>query len=115
MSPAFIAENTVNIIDIRPNTSGLSSLASTIYDSLDPPDGSKERSLPTVLLYDIRGLQLFEEITYLDEYYLTNAEIEVLTAHARTIAERMPDSAQLIELGSGCVCIFFFSETPLPN
>ncbi|KKA16396.1 N-methyltransferase [Rasamsonia emersonii CBS 393.64] len=62
---------------------------------------ARHGSLPTVLLYDTRGLRLFEEITYLDEYYLTNAEIEVLTAHARTIAERMPDNAQLIELGSG--------------
>ena len=101
MSPALIAENGVNIIDIRANGSG-SSQADAIYESLNPSDG-KARSFPTVLLYDTQGLRLFEEITYLDEYYPTNAEIEVLTAHAKTIAERLPDNAQLIELGSGCV------------
>jgi hypothetical protein len=101
MSPALITENSVDIIDIRPNGLEISP-SDAIYESLNPSNG-KERSFPTVLLYDTQGLRLFEEITYLDEYYLTNAEIEVLTAHAKTIAERMPDNAQLIELGSGCV------------
>jgi L-histidine Nalpha-methyltransferase / hercynylcysteine S-oxide synthase len=47
------------------------------------------------------GLKLFEDITYLDEYYLTNAEIEVLEKHARDIAERIPGGSRLVELGSG--------------
>ena len=47
------------------------------------------------------GLKLFEDITYLDEYYLTNAEIETLTLHASGIAARLPDGIQLVELGSG--------------
>jgi L-histidine Nalpha-methyltransferase / hercynylcysteine S-oxide synthase len=47
------------------------------------------------------GLKLFEEITYLDEYYLTNAEIEALTLHAKDIAERLPQGSRLVELGSG--------------
>ena len=47
------------------------------------------------------GLKLFEEITYLDEYYLTNTEIEVLKEHADKIAERIPAGSQLLELGSG--------------
>lgn len=37
----------------------------------------------------------------MDEYYLTNAEIDALTMHADTIAETIPHGAQLIELGSG--------------
>ena len=40
------------------------------------PGKGKERKMPTLLLYDEQGLKLFEDITYLDEYYLTNAEIE---------------------------------------
>ncbi|KAL2267430.1 hypothetical protein VTJ83DRAFT_4707 [Remersonia thermophila] len=59
------------------------------------------RKLPTLLLYDERGLQLFEKITYLDEYYLTNDEIQLLQAHAAAIAERVPSGAMVIELGSG--------------
>ncbi|RAL14979.1 DUF323 domain protein [Aspergillus homomorphus CBS 101889] len=54
-----------------------------------------------MLLYNDQGLKLFEEITYLDEYYLTNAEIEVLRTHAQRIVARIPDNSQLLELGSG--------------
>ena len=48
-----------------------------------------------------KGLKLFEQITYLDEYYLTNAEIEALTRHADAIAEHIPSGSRVIELGSG--------------
>lgn len=101
MSPALLSNGSVNIVDIRDNDTTFSA-AAAIQDGLDPPSG-KPRSFPTVLLYDAVGLRLFEEITYLDEYYLTNTEIEVLEKHARTIAERLPDQSQLVELGSGCV------------
>lgn len=47
------------------------------------------------------GLKIFEEITYLDEYYLTNAEIEVLKTYADEIAARIPKGSRLVELGSG--------------
>ena len=57
--------------------------------------------MPTMLLYNEAGLKLFEDITYLEEYYLTNAEIEVLNHHADRIADRIGTGSQLIELGSG--------------
>jgi uncharacterized SAM-dependent methyltransferase len=44
-----------------------------------------------------------EQITYLQEYYLTNAEIDVLKRFAVSIAEALPAGAQVIELGSGFV------------
>lgn len=104
MSPALILNNSaVDIIDIRVKDSGFSAVEA-IQDGLDPPEG-KARSFPTLLLYDAVGLRLFEEITYLDEYYLTNAEIQTLETHARTIAERLPENSQIVELGSGCVTI----------
>jgi uncharacterized SAM-dependent methyltransferase len=65
------------------------------------PEGGQSKTLPTLLLYDGSGLKLFEQITYLDEYYLTNTEIEVLTKWARNIAERVPDKSAIVELGSG--------------
>ncbi|KAH8696526.1 putative N-methyltransferase [Talaromyces proteolyticus] len=100
MSPALVSNNSaVDIIDIRVNGSDFSAVGA-IQDGLDPPR-DKPRSFPTLLLYDTVGLRLFEEITYLDEYYLTNAEIDVLETHARTIAERLPANSQLVELGSG--------------
>lgn len=52
-----------------------------------------------------RGLKLFEQITYLKEYYLTNAEIEVLETWGGKIAERIPNGCRLVELGSGYVHI----------
>ncbi len=72
-----------------------------ILKGLKPENGGK-KSLPTLLLYDEAGLRLFEEITYLDEYYLTNQEIWILENYADRIAERIPDNALIVELGSGC-------------
>lgn len=46
-------------------------------------------------------MKIFEEITYLDEYYLTNAEIDALTKHADELVEHIPAGARVIELGSG--------------
>lgn len=63
------------IIDIRSDTTG-SDILQAIKEGLRPANGGEKR-LPTLLLYDEAGLRLFEKITYLEEYYLTNAEIEV--------------------------------------
>ncbi|KIX08574.1 uncharacterized protein Z518_03230 [Rhinocladiella mackenziei CBS 650.93] len=89
----------VPILDIRSDKSD-QSLVNTLHRSLHPPQG-QSRTFPTLLLYDEKGLKLFEEITYLEEYYLTNAEIETLEAHAREIVARVPAGARLVELGSG--------------
>jgi uncharacterized SAM-dependent methyltransferase len=87
------------IIDIRRETDERSIL-DDIRQGLRPADG-KEKTLPTLLLYDEAGLKLFEKITYLDEYYLTNAEIEVLETYADHIAERILPGSIVVELGSG--------------
>lgn len=107
-----------DIIDIR-HDAVENNLKDEILSSLRPTSGPK--TLPTLLLYDERGLQLFEEvhsayqkrgneivtdkdqITYLQEYFLTNAEIEVLEQFAGSIAEVLPAGAMVIELGSGFV------------
>src|SRR5262249_42551042 len=56
--------------------------------------------IPPVWFYDDRGSDLFDEITRLPEYYPTNAEREVLIAHATEIA-RLTHAQTLVELGSG--------------
>jgi hypothetical protein len=63
------------ILDIRTGATEFDILQD-IKKGLRPEDDGEKR-LPTLLLYDEAGLRLFEKITYLDEYYLTNAEIEV--------------------------------------
>lgn len=62
--------------------------------------GSRPRTIPPRWLYDDRGSQLFDEITRLPEYYQTEAEREILTTHAATIAE-VTGATTVIELGSG--------------
>ncbi len=98
-SPGKAALTNPQIIDIRQEKDGYS-LLDDIRKGLRPDDGG-EKKLPTLLLYDENGLRLFEKITYLDEYYLTGAEIEVLETYAVRIAERVPSGSIVVELGSG--------------
>lgn len=99
MSPLALSPKSVDIVDIRENDMQYS-LVNEIQKGLSPPDGQR-LSLPTMLLYDPEGLKLFEKITFLEEYYLTNAEIEVLETYSRRLVDRIPSNSQLLELGSG--------------
>jgi uncharacterized SAM-dependent methyltransferase len=109
----------IDIIDIRQDAVEMY-LKDEIFNQLRPTAGPKQ--LPTLLLYNERGLQIYEEvgrsnfkkvyhqidgkqITYLDEYYLVNAEIEVLEHSAENIAETIKPGSMLIELGSGLVAV----------
>lgn len=56
---------------------------------------------PSLLLWDQQGLQLFEAITYSDEYYLTESEIEIFEQHGQEMAQKIAPGTVLIELGSG--------------
>lgn len=94
-----VGHGACEILDIRRKQTS-SSLRKELGEQLRG-ERSSEKQLPTILLYDERGLKLFEEITYLEEYYLTNAEIEALNIHADSIAKEIPHGAQIIELGSG--------------
>ncbi|MCJ1469620.1 hypothetical protein MMC07_008255 [Pseudocyphellaria aurata] len=89
----------VSILDIRQDQSSVSPL-NDIHEMLRPEEGGQKR-LPTSILYDAQGLKLFEEITFLEEYYLTNAEIEVLEKYASDIASLIPAGSRIVELGSG--------------
>ncbi|KAF2492218.1 hypothetical protein BU16DRAFT_529576 [Lophium mytilinum] len=89
----------IEILDIRRDTEKLDILQD-IKQGLRPKSGS-QKTLPTLLLYDEAGLRLFEKITYLDEYYLTNSEIEVLETYASQIADCIKPGSIVVELGSG--------------
>ena len=111
-----------DIIDIRGAALDTINLRDDILSLFRPESGP--RQLPTLLLYDEKGLQLFEkvcsvfpvmlarpllvvtdslQITYLREYYLTNDEIRVLETSAVAIAREIPDGSMVIELGSGYI------------
>ena len=96
------------IIDIRSDTTGFE-LKQLITSGLNAKEG-EEKTLPTLLLYDDEGLRLFEEITFLDEYYLTETEIAILERYADRIAERIPDGSNVVELGSGYVAYPFLID-----
>lgn len=57
--------------------------------------------LPTRLLYDTRGSELFERICEQPEYYLTRAELEITRNKIEAIAQRVGPVHVLAELGSG--------------
>ena len=61
----------------------------------------EQKKLPTSYLYDARGSELFEEITKLDEYYQTRAEISILNNYAREWTARLSQGTALVEFGSG--------------
>lgn len=60
------------------------------------------RRLPSWLFYDKVGSSLFVEITKQSEYYLTNAEFEILSLQSRVMLEYIEaPSLNIIELGAG--------------
>ncbi|KAJ3333222.1 hypothetical protein HDU76_010380 [Blyttiomyces sp. JEL0837] len=60
------------------------------------------RSIPTLVLYDDKGLEIFDKITYLEEYYLTNAEKQIFEDHGDEIMGAcVEDGGVLVELGVG--------------
>ncbi len=59
------------------------------------------KHLPSWLLYDQIGSDLFEQITELPEYYLTRTERSILEVYAGDILQRAGPSLTLVELGSG--------------
>ena len=60
-----------------------------------------EKSLPSKLFYDGLGSELFEQITKLDEYYLTRTEAEIFTDRIDEIIGHLGSEVTLIEFGSG--------------
>ncbi|WP_369411912.1 L-histidine N(alpha)-methyltransferase [Pacificimonas pallii] len=60
-----------------------------------------QKEIPARFLYDQRGSELFEQITGLDEYYLTRTEIGLIEAHGAEIGGHVGRGLTLVEFGSG--------------
>ncbi len=71
--------------------------AASVLAGLSKP----RKTLPCRFFYDARGSELFEEITRLPEYYLTNAEVSILETFATEMLESEADDSILVEFGSG--------------
>ena len=104
------------IIDVRPapempetGSGSNAELVKEIIESLSAPTGQK--TMPTMLLYDERGLQLYDAITTeVPEYYLFAAEEEILRHHSEDIAKVMHvrlgtviPGETVLELGAGAL------------
>jgi dimethylhistidine N-methyltransferase len=62
----------------------------------------RPKSIPSAWFYDQRGSALFQQITELDEYYLTRCEAEILQSHGPRLAELLSgDAWRIVELGAG--------------
>lgn len=89
------------IFDIRSDKQELS-LLETLRTSLKGgSSGDAPPTFPSLLLWDEKGLKLFEAITYSEEYYLTRSEIDVLEKYGEEIAKKIAPNTMMVELGSG--------------
>lgn len=61
----------------------------------------RQKQIPSKYFYDEMGSRLFEQITALDEYYLTRTEKSILENNIREISEYVGQDVILIEPGSG--------------
>ena len=99
------------ILDVHPHDEGVvvDDIHQQIRDGLTKPAG--EKHLPTMLLYDERGLRLYDTITTdAKEYYLFGAEEEILKQHSDAIVRAMHGGRDVVggdevvlELGAGYV------------
>jgi len=60
-----------------------------------------QKELSCKFFYDEHGSMLFEQISELEEYYLTRTEISILNNNIRHISDAVGKEALILELGSG--------------
>ncbi|KIM89427.1 hypothetical protein PILCRDRAFT_813358 [Piloderma croceum F 1598] len=97
-------------LDERTVTTGTDDICQQILTGLKQP--VNEKTLPTLLLYNERGLRLYDDITTeAPEYYLFAAEEEILKTHADEIVRVMHSRGEgeillgevVLELGAGAL------------
>ena len=72
-----------------------------VLDELIGGLSQPQKMISPKYFYDEIGSQLFEEITELPEYYLTDAELDIMRTHVDEMATQIGKQASLIEFGSG--------------
>lgn len=97
-------DNANDIIDISGGRrESANSLADSIRAGLRNSNDTSpsRRSIPHLLLWDEKGQKLFEEITQLEQYYLTRDEAKALEEQSGNIARRIKPGSLVIDMGSG--------------
>lgn len=77
-----------------------STRARMLRDVADGLSGSP-KTLPSKYFYDEAGSKLFDEITELDEYYLTRTETRIMERFVAEMADEIGPGALIIEPGAG--------------
>jgi dimethylhistidine N-methyltransferase len=70
---------------------------SSIIGGLQRP----QKMISPKYFYDEAGSKLFEDITQLPEYYLTDTELAIMETHIGEMADIIGEQASLIEFGAG--------------
>jgi len=78
----------------------MTSSTAEINQIVDGLSGSKKQISPKYF-YDQRGSELFDDITQLPEYYLTNTELGIMRDNIHEMVDLVGRQASLIEFGSG--------------
>lgn len=60
-----------------------------------------QKVIPARYFYDQTGSELFEDITYVDEYYPTRTEIGLFERYGAEMGQALGEGIALVELGSG--------------
>ena len=61
----------------------------------------KNKKIPSRFHYDLNGSKYFEEITKLNEYYVTKTEKKILRQLSKEMKNIFDDDSAFIEFGSG--------------
>jgi uncharacterized SAM-dependent methyltransferase len=84
-----------------PSTLGGLALRRAFRDDVLAGLARSPKSIPAKHIYDARGSELFEQITELDEYYLTRTERAIFAEHLPAMAEAIGPGATIVEPGAG--------------
>ena len=84
----------VDLLDCAPTTS-------TFHEEIVTGLRRSPPRLPCKYFYDQRGSQLFDQICEQDEYYLTDADLEIMRRFAPQMAAQIGPGVMLVEYGSG--------------
>ena len=87
------------VIDI--GGSNVEILKHMLEESLLGKNNQQQPLLPSAIMSDDVGLQIWSEITHAPEYYQTRVEIDLLKQHGAEIAQNIPSGCTVIDLGSG--------------
>jgi L-histidine Nalpha-methyltransferase len=88
----------LSTVNCQPSTA-LTPFAGDVLEGLS----AEQKSLSSKYFYDDEGSRIFQEIMQLPEYYLTRAEMEIMTLQPAAIAAALPyrEPFNIIELGAG--------------